>query len=92
MYGLHQNLSLNLNSMSQKEETSLYCSKLDISLTGILDREDMKIKKVICSQHRGILKPLIYRLLLICNLLEDSQRRDCLNRLSLTLKTFNYVI
>ena len=78
--------------MNQKKEISLYCSKLNISLTDILNEEDIKIKKIIHNQHKGILKPLIYRLILIYNVLKGSQRRDYLDRLNLTSETFNYVI
>ena len=76
--------------MNQKREISLYYSKLNVSPTDTLDREGIKIKKIAYSQHRGILKPFIYRLVLICNVLKDSQKRGCLDRLSLTLKAFNY--
>ena len=72
MYDLYQNLSLNLNSIDQKREISLYCSKLSISLINMLDRGDIKIKKTVCSQHKSILKSLIYRLILIYNVLEGS--------------------
>ena len=71
-YSLYQNLSLNSNSINQKRETSLYCSKLNISLTDILNRGDIKIKKTVYSQHKGILKSSIYRLILVCNILKDS--------------------
>ena len=72
IYSLCQNLSLNLNSMNQKEEISLYCSKLDISLIDMLNKGDIEIKKAVCSQYEGILKSFIYRLILICNFLKDS--------------------
>ena len=78
--------------MNQKEEISLYHSKLNISLTDMLNREGIKIRKTVYSQYRGILKPLIYRLILVCNVLEDSQRRGCLSRLSLTSKAFNHAV
>ena len=58
--------------MNQKKETSLYCSKLNVSFTDMLNREDIEIRKTVCSQYRGILKSLIYRLILVYNILEDS--------------------
>ena len=72
MYGLYQNLDLNSNSIDQKRETSLYCSKLNVSPTDILNRGGIKIRKIVCSQYEDILKSFIYRLILICNVLKGS--------------------
>ena len=92
IYSLHQNLNLNSNSIDQKGKTSLYCSKLSVSPTDTLNEGGIKIKKIIYSQCKSILKPFIYRLILVCNYLKGSQRRDCLSRLSFILKTFNHAV
>ena len=48
IYNLRQNLSLNVNSINEEEETSLYCRKIRASLTeermSILKERDIKIK------------------------------------------------
>ena len=48
IYDLYENLSLNVNSMNEEKEISLYCRKIRVSLIkermNILKEEDIEIK------------------------------------------------
>ena len=75
-YSLHQNLSLNVNSINEKKEASLYYRKIKVSFIrermNMLKKEDIKIKQIAYSQHKDILKLFIYSLVLIYDFLKDS--------------------
>ena len=76
IYSLYQNLSLNVNSINEKKEASLYYRKIRINSIkkrmNILKEEDIKVKQIIYNQYKDIFKPFIYNLILVYNFFKDS--------------------